>query len=94
MSTERKPVLYRSPQITITHRHVTVDGIRIPIGRLLPMERCLTYRRPFQRTPRRMEIHATIDGQWTVLYSTTDHREFGRVWRALIRAVEHHRDDG
>lgn len=130
--------LYRSSEITITHRHVTVDGIRIPVGRLLPIERCLTFRYPMlrvaavtggielaialpiavaqssalmvgvgllsaagmlagawgdaRRNPRRMEIHATVRGQWVVLYSTTDHREFGRVERALIRAVEHHRD--
>ncbi|MET0522829.1 MAG: DUF6232 family protein [Jiangellaceae bacterium] len=41
-----------------------------------------------RRNPRHMEIHAVIRGQRVVLFGTADQREYGFVWRALLRAVE------
>lgn len=45
-----------------------------------------------RRNPRHQEIHATVRGRRVVLFGTGDHREFGCVWRALVRAVENDRD--
>lgn len=45
-----------------------------------------------RRNPRYQEIHATLRGRRVVLFGTGDHREFGFVWRALVRAVEAERD--
>ena len=45
----------------------------------------------FHRNPRYQEIHATLRGRRVVLFGTRDHRIFGFVWRALVRAVEDNR---
>jgi len=43
------------------------------------------------RNPRYQEIHATLRGRRVVLFGSRDHRIFGFVWRALVRAVEDNR---
>jgi len=43
------------------------------------------------RNPRYQEIHATLRGRRVVLFGSRDHRIFGYVWRALVRAVEDNR---
>ncbi|WP_030439911.1 DUF6232 family protein [Actinoplanes subtropicus] len=45
----------------------------------------------FHQNPRYQEIHATLRGRRVVLFGTRDHRIFGFVWRALVRAVEDNR---
>ena len=45
----------------------------------------------FHRNPRYQEIHATLRGRRVVLFGTRDHRIFGFVWRALVRAIEDNR---
>jgi uncharacterized SAM-dependent methyltransferase len=45
----------------------------------------------FHKNPRYQEIHATLRGRRVVLFGTRDHRIFGFVWRALVRAVEDNR---
>ena len=45
----------------------------------------------YHKNPRYQEIHATLRGRRVVLFGTRDHRIFGFVWRALVRAVEDNR---
>ena len=45
----------------------------------------------YHKNPRYQEIHATLRGRRVVLYGARDHRIFGFVWRALVRAVEDNR---
>jgi uncharacterized SAM-dependent methyltransferase len=45
----------------------------------------------FHKNPRYQEIHATLRGRRVVLFGSRDHRIFGFVWRALVRAVEDNR---
>jgi len=45
----------------------------------------------FHKNPRYQEIHATLRGRRVVVFGTRDHRIFGFVWRALVRAVEDNR---
>jgi hypothetical protein len=92
-ASRRKPafrILYESDGITITSWHIHVDGMRINVSDLEAVERHLTYGH-FQKNPRYQEIHATSHGRRVVLFGTRDHRIFGFVWRALVRAVEDNR---
>lgn len=41
-----------------------------------------------RRNPRYLELRATVRGRRVVLFGTRDKREFGQVWRALVRAAE------
>jgi hypothetical protein len=84
----RRPavVQYRSPEIMITDAFVEVHGVRLAIRDLHGVVR---YTR---RYPRRMAIEALYRGDPVTLYTTRDKTEFGRVQRALIRALEHDRD--
>lgn len=79
-------VHYRSSQITITDDFVEVRGVRLAISDLRGVVR---YSR---RNPRSMAIEAVHRGDPVTLYSTRDETEFGRVRRALIRALERDRD--
>jgi hypothetical protein len=40
------------------------------------------------RNPRIMELRGTCRGHAVMLYSSSDHTEFGRVHRAVLRAME------
>jgi hypothetical protein len=44
-----------------------------------------------RRNPRWMELHARYRGHQVVLYASRDRTDFGRVHRAMIRAVESNR---
>jgi hypothetical protein len=79
-------VHYRSAEITITDDFVEVRGVRLAINDLRGVVR---YTR---RNPRWMTIEALHRGDPVTLYSTRDETEFGRVRRALIRAIERDRD--
>jgi hypothetical protein len=45
-----------------------------------------------RRNPRFMSIEAEVGGRRVTLLATADKSEFGQVRRALIRAMEEHRD--
>ena len=45
-----------------------------------------------RRNPRLMTIEATVHGHRVELFRTLDEREFGQVWRALVRATENIRE--
>lgn len=84
----RRPTVvhYRSSEITITEDFVEVHGVRLAVSDLHGVVR---YARSY---PRWLTIEAVYRGDPVTLYTTRDETEFGRVRRALIRAIERNRD--